>query len=76
MNIDQDVEDAREAHEEQELNYPTVLARDVRDLYKVRAYPTIIVLDREGTVRHVHVGFRSNLAETLQSEVEKLLAEK
>jgi len=41
--------------------------------YKVRTFPTIFIVDREGSVRHVHVGTTS--MHTLRRELEALLAE-
>ncbi len=39
------------------LNYATLKAAGLAEKYKVQGYPTLIVIDQEGTVRDVYVGY-------------------
>jgi thiol-disulfide isomerase/thioredoxin len=41
--------------------------------FSVKAMPSSYLIDRNGTVRHVHLGFRSGEASELQELIEKLL---
>ena len=43
--------------------------------YKVKGIPKTVIIDQEGVVRHVHVGFSSGLGERLKDEINKLLSE-
>jgi thiol-disulfide isomerase/thioredoxin len=43
--------------------------------YKVKGIPKTVVIDQEGVIRHVHVGFSSGMGERLKSEIKALLAE-
>ena len=55
--------------------YPTLLdlEGDVAEAYRVEALPTIVLIDRTGTVRYIQAGF--NEAEVVK-QLETLLAEK
>ena len=43
-------------------------------LYRVNGIPQTVIIDKEGNVASVHVGFSPGLKETLTKEIEKLLA--
>ncbi len=43
--------------------------------FGVQAMPSTYLVDRNGTVRHVHLGFRAGEAKELRALVEQLLAE-
>ena len=45
----------------------------ITDAYGVRGIPTTYVLDQEGIVRHVHVGYSQDLEQTLAREIEVML---
>lgn len=47
---------------------------DVAKLYRVTGIPQTVIIDKEGNVAAVHVGFSPGLKETLTKEIEKLLA--
>lgn len=41
--------------------------------YKVQAFPTLVVIDQEGVIRYVHVGYSDTLKEEVVKSVEELL---
>ena len=43
--------------------------------YKVKGIPKTVIIDQKGVVRHVHVGFSSDMGERLKGEINKLLSE-
>lgn len=43
------------------------------DAFGIEGLPTLVVTDREGVVRHVHVGYRAGIGEVLEGEIEGLL---
>jgi len=75
MNTDKDEENALFVIEKMQLNYPSLKAEGLPKEYHVRGFPTLLIIDKQGVVRDVHVGYSANLAEEVGSEVRKLLAE-
>jgi RNA polymerase sigma factor (sigma-70 family) len=76
MNIDANAEDARFVVDKMGLKYPNLKATGLPEKYKVQAFPTLIVIDPEGVVRDVHVGFSPRLKEEVVRSVERLLKAK
>jgi len=73
MNKDADPEEARRVAAAMELDYPTLRARETVGRYEVAAFPTMFVVDGEGIVRRVFVGFGPSLAAELEATVQDLL---
>ena len=42
-------------------------------MYRVKSLPLTYILDKEGIIRHKHVGYGSGMKETFVREVESLL---
>lgn len=76
MNIDVDRADARIVAEAMALKYPTLRAEKIADQFGVTGYPTIILIDRHGTVRAMHDGFNPTLRQDLRRAIRDLLPEK
>ena len=45
----------------------------VGNLYKVRAYPSSFLIDRDGEVMYFHLGFEAGDEEHLEEEIQSLL---
>lgn len=45
-------------------------------LFEVKGMPSSYLIDRQGTVRHVHLGFRTEDQPKIRAHIEALLAEK
>jgi thiol-disulfide isomerase/thioredoxin len=74
MNTDADVEDARLVVEVMGLKYPTLrVDREFPEKYGVRGFPTVIVVDPEGRVSDIHVGYSKDLREKLTKSIEAAL---
>lgn len=74
MNTDGDEADARLVADVMGLKYGTVrIDRELPEKYGVRGFPTVIVIDPEGVVRDVHVGYSRDLRESLTKSIEALL---
>ena len=56
------------------LRFPLVwdAGEAVAEAYRVTGLPTTVVLDRDGVVREVRAGFRSNDAEKLEARLREL----
>ncbi len=76
MNTDPREEDARLVVEKMGLNYANLRAAGLPEKYKVQAFPTLVVIDQEGVVRDLHVGYSPTLKKEVVRSVERLLKAK
>ena len=75
MNNDRDEGDAKLVAEVMGLKYPTIrVDPDFLDRCGVQGFPTVIVVDPEGVVRDVHVGYSKDLRAKLGKSIEALLS--
>ncbi len=78
VNLDENADDAKVFL----AKYPAsfTIAADVSKQcakdFDVKAMPSSYIIDRKGTVHHVHLGFKPGEAQEIRSLVEKLLSEK
>jgi thiol-disulfide isomerase/thioredoxin len=78
VNLDENADDAKAFL----AKYPAsfTVAADVSKQcakdFAVKAMPSSYLIDRNGVVQHVHLGFRPGEAQELRTLVEKLLSEK
>ena len=75
MNTDREEKDAHFVIEAMKLNYPNLRAQGLPEKYKVRGFPTLIIIDPKGIVHDIHVGYSPHLREEVKKTVEKLLAD-
>lgn len=77
VNLDENPEDAKAFLTDYPVDFP--VAADTGEQcarkFDVKAMPSSYLVDRNGIVRHVHFGFRSDEAEDVRKLVEQLLAE-
>ncbi len=73
MNTDEDPTRARELTLALGLNYANLQAMEARKLYDPPGYPALYVVDKEGAVRHIHIGWSRDLGQNVAAEVENLL---
>lgn len=75
INVDDPIEDGRDFLLDTPLDY--LIAADTKGemlgAYAVRGMPTSFLIDREGVVRLVHVGFRDNDIVLIEDAVRSLL---
>jgi len=78
VNLDETSADAQNFLAKYPANF--VIAADTNEQcakdFGVQAMPSTYLVDRNGTVRHVHLGFRPGEAKELRVLVEQLLAER
>ena len=78
VNLDEASADAQNFLVKYPANF--VIAADTNEQcakdFGVQAMPSTYLVDRNGTVRHVHLGFRPGEAKELRVLVEQLLAER
>ena len=77
VNIDDDARRALQMAEELNVSFPILFdeGKDVSRLYQVEAMPATILVDREGTVRHVHHGYKPGYEQKYLTEIRSLLRE-
>ncbi|MFH0342025.1 MAG: TlpA family protein disulfide reductase [Chromatiales bacterium] len=78
INLDEKPDDAKAFLEKHPANFSVAVDADgqcPRD-FGVQAMPSSYLVDRQGIIRHVHLGFRRGEAEQLRGLVEQLLAER
>ena len=64
----------REFLEEQKLHFPVYVdSGHLQSRLRVTTYPTAILIDKKGVVRHIHIGATSMI--TIRNGIDKLLAE-
>lgn len=73
MNTDRDEKDAKFVVDEMALNYPVLKAQGVPEKYHVRGFPTLVIIDQEGKVADVHVGYSATLRQEVGKTVKGLL---
>ena len=77
VNIDDDSRRAMQMVEELGVSFPVLFdqSKEVSKLYKVEAMPVTVLVDREGTVRHVHHGYKPGYEDKYLTEIRGLLRE-
>ena len=77
VNIDDDSRRAMQMIEELGVNFPVLFdaTKEVSELYDVDAMPVTVIIDREGTVRYVHQGYKPGYEDKYLTEIRSLLRE-
>jgi peroxiredoxin len=79
INSDSELDDARFVVDRLKLNYPTLKNGDgeagINMKYKIHGWPTLVVIDKKGVVRHIHFGYSPTLRSELGDMIRSLLAE-
>jgi thiol-disulfide isomerase/thioredoxin len=73
MNTDRDAADARFVADAMGLKYATLRAQGIPEKYGVQGFPTLIIIDPQGVVRDVHVGYSPTLLADVAKVIEGLL---
>ncbi len=77
VNIDDDTTKAARMADDMGVSFPLLFDQEklVSRLYDVRAMPVTVLIDRDGTVRHVHYGYRPGFEDAYLEQVRTLLRE-
>jgi len=76
MNNDRNEEDAKFVIREMQLDYPVLRSQDLPGKYGVNGFPTLIIIDQQGKVADIHVGYSPQLFEEVTAVVDRLLGAK
>lgn len=77
INMDENTDGARAMTRRLDVTFPVLFDTDKRVAkgYKVASMPATFIVDRDGRVRHQHLGYVSETAEAYEREVRMLLKE-
>ena len=77
VNIDDDSRKAMNMVSELGVSFPVLFdnRKEVSKMYEVDAMPVTVILDREGTVRHVHQGYKPGYEVKYLDQIRSLLRE-
>jgi len=77
INLDEKPDDAKDFLAKHPADFAVVFDTEgnCRQNFGVKAMPSSYLVDRQGNIRHVHLGFRPGEADQLRARVEQLLAE-
>jgi thiol-disulfide isomerase/thioredoxin len=76
MNTDAKIEDARFVENEMRLKYPNLrIDKELPKSYGVRGFPTLVILDQNGVIRDIHVGYATTLRADVAKSIRLLLDE-
>ena len=76
MNNDRKEEDAKFVVEKMALDYPVLRSEELPAKYGVNGFPTLIVIDQQGKIADVHIGYSDHLFEDVTATVDRLLGAK
>jgi len=78
VNLDKDPAKARKFLKKTPVGYPSASDPDgaLPEKFGLKTMPTSYLIDRDGTIRLVHEGYRSGDIETIRREVRKLVEAK
>lgn len=77
VNIDDDSSRAMQMVQDLGVSFPVLFdeKKEVSRLYQVEAMPVTVLVDREGTVRHVHLGYQPGYEDKYLTQIRALLRE-
>lgn len=77
INLDEDIEDARQFLKEYPVTYPTLYDKDnaTPRLYQLRGMPTSYLIDKNGIIQSTHQGFKPSHMPKIRQSVIDLLGE-
>jgi peroxiredoxin len=73
MNTDRNEADAKFVIEKMALKYPTLKAEGLPEKFGVQGFPTLILIDPQGRVHDIHVGYTPTLRQDLGKQIRELL---
>jgi thiol-disulfide isomerase/thioredoxin len=76
MNTDRNEADAKFVIDKMGLTYLTLKAEGLPEKYGVRGFPTLVIIDKQGKVQDLYVGYSPDLHKEVGEIVRNLLAKK
>jgi peroxiredoxin len=73
ISSDEDVNDAKFVVRKMQLDYPVLHSQELPRRYEVQGFPTLIIIDQQGKVADIHVGYSRRLYEDVTKAIDHLL---
>jgi peroxiredoxin len=75
INVDDDPRQGAAAAQRMGLKFPVLLDSDkaVARRWDVGTMPSTMLIDRDGRVRHIHLGYRDGMEQTYEKQLRELL---
>lgn len=71
-STDEKEEDACAVVDKMGIKYPVLKATELKEKYQIEGFPTLLIIDQHGIIRHVHNGYSPTLREDVVKIVEGL----
>lgn len=77
VSVDENTDDATKFLKGVDVSFPILFDNEseVSGLYRVDAMPTTVIIDRNGKVRNIHLGYKPGVEEGYQQHIRALLKE-
>jgi len=77
VNVDDDPKKAEAEARKLGIRFPVLLdtAKAASKAYQLQAMPTTVLVDRDGRMRHVHLGYRPGFEQTYDEQLRALVKE-
>jgi len=77
VNVDDDARNAAEVATSLGLRFPVLLdtRKQVSRLYDLGTMPSTVLIDRDGKVRFIHLGYKDGYEQTYENQIRELLRE-
>lgn len=77
VNVEGEVEPAREIVDQTSVTFPILIdeAQKVSEMYDLQAMPSTVVIDRDGVVRYIHLGYKPGDEAKYVEVVKRLIRE-
>src|SRR5262249_3912049 len=76
MNTDEEEQDARLVVDKMQLTYPVLKAGGLPKKYQITGFPTLVIIDQQGNVHEVEVGYSPTLRDDVAKIIKSLLKQK
>jgi len=77
VNVEQNSDDARSLLKDVSVSFPVLFDNEnkVSKLYDVKGMPSTVLVDRDGNIRYVHMGYKPGTEAEYQTQIRALIRE-
>jgi peroxiredoxin len=77
VNVEQNSDDAKSLLKDVPVSFPILFDTEnkISKLYDVKGMPSTVLVDRDGNIRYVHMGYQSGVEAEYQTQIRELIRE-
>jgi peroxiredoxin len=77
VNVEQNSDDAKSLLKDVPVSFPILFDTEnkISKLYDVKGMPSTVLVDRDGNIRYVHMGYQSGVEAEYQTQIRALIRE-